>query len=368
MQVSQEKFLLSDGNDDHVLPKLSISPNLMKFKTLSLSLILSIIVCNVFAQTAKEAAMKHMVDSMRLAALSDYATRYPLLRQGALSTDVIGQSHIIAELNGKPFYEGNMNVTRVRSNFNIPLVQWGKNLIAGTISYQRSDFETHNIQSYSPLFTAADQHITKTAVGFTAIYSRSDSLFNLPITYSAGISGLTDEFSSVKRVNYLGTFTIPVSRTKSSSLTLGLVVIIDPSAVAPVIPIISYWRKLNTDMDLYVDLPSRVALRKQISKRSWAFIGSELGGNLFFFDVNQPGLPQSAIFSSVDVRSGATFEYLLTKKLVLGVNGGIYSTASPRVFDHDDKPTAYFAKTNGTSAPYISFSMSFLPFLKSLNH
>jgi hypothetical protein len=337
----------------------------MIYKKFLCSIAFSLILSDTFAQTAKELAMKNMIDSIKIATLSDYATRYPLLRQGFISTDIIGSSKVRAELNDKDLYKGNMNVVRIRSNFNIPLAQWGKNVVTGTVSYQQSNFDTHDLQSYNPGFPGGDRNITKSAVGFTATYSRSDSLFNHPISFSGSLSGLTDEFSSIKRINYLGTVTIPVSKNQKSSLTVGLVVIIDPSAIAPIIPVVSYWRKLDTDLDLYVDFPSRAVVRKQVSKRSWFFAGSELGGNLYFFKLDQPGLPQNTIFSSIDIKTGANFEYLVTKKLVLGVNGGLYTTASPRLFDHDDKPTAYFAKANGSSAPYISFSISFLPFLKS---
>nr|WP_067058273.1 hypothetical protein [Mucilaginibacter sp. L294] len=337
----------------------------MKYKIHLIAAILSSAVSTTFAQTAKELATKHMVDSLKMAALSDYATRYPFLRQGFLATDITGGRNVKAELNGKDLYAGEMNITRVRASFNIPLAQWGKNTVTGTVSYQQTHFDTHDIQSYSPQFTAKDQSITKNAVGFTASYSHSDSLFNHPVNFGGSISGLTDEFSSIKRINYLGNISVPIKRSQYSSLTVGLVVIIDPSAVAPVVPFISYWHKYkNSDWELFVDLPQRIVVRKQLTKKSWVFLGSELGGSLYFFDLNQPNLPQNAIYSAMEIRSGATFEYLVTKKLVLGVSSGLYSTASPRLFDHNDKPSDYFAKINGGSAPYINFSLSFLPFIK----
>ena len=319
------------------------------------------------AQTGKQKANAKMIDSIKMEMLSQYAESYPLLRQGFLATDFIGGRTVTGELKGKNLYEGKMNIERIRSNFNIPAAQWGKNAITVSANYQQIRFETDNITSFSPSFPDANQNVNKSTVGLMANFSRTDSIFNHAITYSAGISGVTDEASSVKRVNYLGLATLPISRSKFSSFTVGVVVIIDPSAISPVIPIISYWHKFQaSDLDLYVDLPSRIALRKQLSKKAWATIGSELGGTLYFFDLNQPSLPQNNIYSIIDVRSGATFEYLVTKKLILGVSGGLYTTASSRMFDHDDKPDQYFFRTSNGSSPYISFSISFLPFLRSL--
>ncbi|WP_183561531.1 hypothetical protein [Mucilaginibacter sp. SP1R1] len=321
---------------------------------------------NLFAQTTKEQARKQMIDSIKMAALSDYATRYPILRQGSFATDIIGARMVKGELNGHDLYQGKMNTTRVRSNFRVPLAQWGKNNLTGTVSYQQVHFDTRDITSYSPGFPATNRSLTKGTVGFTATFSRTDTLFHHQINYSGGISGLTDDATSIKRINYIGTVNVPLSRTETSSWSVGLAVILDPSSVAPVVPFVSYWHKFkDSDLDLFVDMPYRIALRKQVSKRSWAILGSELGGNLYFFDLNQPGLPQNAIYSSIEIRSGATFEYRVTKKLVLGIAGGLYTTAESRMFDHNNKPSDYFFRTSNGTVPYISFSVSLLPFLKS---
>lgn len=338
----------------------------MLYKLSLLTFFLGASLTSANAQTAKELVMKRKLDSMKMAILSDYATRYPALRQGFLTTDIIGSSSIKAELNGKELFQGNMAVTRIRSNFNIPIAHWGKNAISGMVTYQRSQFQIGDIQSFSPTFSDRNRTIVKSAVGFTTTFSRADSILGHPVNLSGSVSGLTDNMSELKRINYAGAITVPLHRSQSSSLSVGLLAIIDPSAVAPLIPIVSYWRKFSHDLDMYFDFPLRAVLRKQLSKRSWAFAGSELGGNVFFFNFNQQGLPENSVFSSAEVRTGFTYEYLLTRKLVFGINGGVYSVASPRLFDRNDKPTNYFARSNGNSSPYVSFSLSLLPFIKSL--
>ena len=339
----------------------------MIFKSLSTFLLLIALFTSAIAQTTQERAKKRIIDSLKMEALSGYAMRYPQLRQGSFATDFIGSSNVKAELNGKELFEGKTTVTRIRSVFSVPIAQWGKNAITGTVSYQQQHFETTNIKSFDPQFSSNDRSLTKSTVGFTASFSRADSIFGKQVIYSGSISGITDEASSIKRVNYLGTASVPLKRTPYSSLTVGLVVILDPSAVAPFIPIVSYWRKYKkSDLELFVDIPSRIALRKQLSKRSWTSIGSELGGSLSFFELNQPSFPQNNIYSNIEIRTGATFEYLLTKKIIFGINGGLFTTASNRMFDRNNKPTDYFYKSTNGSSPYISFSISLLPFFTHL--
>jgi hypothetical protein len=339
----------------------------MKIKFYLGTVVLSTLFTVSYAQNTNPLTRQRMIDSLKMSALSDYATRYPILRQGSIATDFLGARTIKGELNGHDLYEGKTNISRIRAAFKIPLAEWGRNTITGVVSYQQIHFDTKDITSYNPAFSTANQSLNKSTVGFTATFSRSDSIFNHPVTYSASVSGLTDELSSIKRVNYSGTLNVPLSRTATSSWSVGVAVIIDPSSVAPVVPFVSYWHKFkDADLDLFVDIPYRVAVRKQLSKKSWVFAGSELGGSLFFFDLKQPSLPQNNIYTSLDIKTGATFEYLLTKKLVFGVSGGVFTTAQARIFDHNAKPNDYFFKTSNGSVPYVSFSLSFLPFLKSL--
>lgn len=318
------------------------------------------------AQVGKQEPVRKMTDTTTMPIISQYAINYPRLRQGFLATDFIAGRNVTGELNGKKLYEGKMSMQRIRENFNIPVVQWARNSITGTISYQHVHFQTDDITSFSPVFPNTNQRINKSTIGITLSFSRADSIFGHSVNYSGSLTGLADD-KGIERVNYMGLISLPVSKSKYSSFNVGLVVVLDPSAVSPLIPIISYWHKFQTaNLDLYVELPSKVAVKKQLTKRSWALFGSELGSNLYFFDLNQSALPDKAILKTVDIRSGASFEYLATKKLVLGVSGGIYTTTTTRLFDHNEKSNDYFFSTSNGSSPYISFSISFLPFLKSI--
>lgn len=317
------------------------------------------------AQTGEQ-ILKQKIDSIKMAALSEYAIKYPRLRQGFIATDIIGEADIKAELNGKDVYEGRAQMTRIRSNINIPFSQWGRNSISGSISYQQQRFQVGELVNKDPEFTAPEMTTTKSTLGFTATYIRSDSLLNRPVYYSGSISGLTDELSSIKRLTYFGSITMPVKRTQNTMLTAGLAIILDPSSPIPAFPIISYWHKYNyAGLELFIDMPSRIVLHKRFTRKSWATIGTEMGNSYAFFNLNQPQLPQNAVYSTMEFRSGASFEYLATKKLVLGVNGGLFTTATSRMFDRNKNPDDYFIKTKTGSVPYLSFSASYLPFLKS---
>lgn len=339
----------------------------MKYRFLLIVLFFSVWFSGAIAQTAKETAQKRMVDSLKMEGLSNYAKLYPSLRQGFFMTDFIGNADVHSELNGKDLYEGKMKIARIKAAFTLPLAQWGRNAITGTVGYQQQRLQTTGITSFDPQFSTIDRDVTKSTGSFTATFSRSDSVFGKQVIYSGSLSGISDELSSIKRVNYIGAVTVPLKRSQYTSLSVGFVLLIDPSAIAPFVPIVSYWHKFKaSDLDLFIDFPSRAIVRKQLSKRSWASVGSELGSSLLFFDVNQPPLPQNNIYTNIEFRSGGTFEYQVTKKIIFGVNGGLYTTTASRMFDHNHKPDDYFYKSQAGTVPYISFSVSVLPFIKHL--
>ncbi len=306
-------------------------------------------------------------DSIREVMYDQMAARYPLLRQGFISTDFLSRGDMKVKYQGNEIFEGKANITRIRSNFTVPISEWANNRLYGNVSYMQQRLDADGTFTRPEGVDHQSGKLNKSVLGLSLAYSRSDTIFGAPVTLSASISGTTDEMSSIKRLTYAGTFVFPIRRSATQALSIGAVVIIDKANTLPVIPVISYWRKYQySNLELFIDMPSRLALRKQLSKRTWVAAGSEIVSSLAFFNISQPFLPQNAMQTTVDIKTGATFEYLITRKLIVGINGGLFSNVQSRMFDSDKKANDYFLETNNKTVPYIGFSVSCLPFLKAL--
>jgi hypothetical protein len=342
--------------------------NIKKMK--NLTLIISFLIFYVstgFGQTTSPDPRQKKIDSVKEAYLDGYAIRYPILRQGSISTDVIGSANTNSLLYGNPLFTGKVSIVREKANFNIPLTRWGKNSLVASINYINQHFDIDHVQSFNPRFPVQDSKFDKAAVGFSVSYSRADSLFNKAVIYSGTVSGFTDQLSAIQRVNYIGSIVFPLSHTATTSYTLGLVVIIDPSTPSPVLPVFSYWHKFQaSDLELYVDLPTRISLRKQLSPKSWASFGTELGGTFSFLSLNNQSIvPQDDTYSTLELKTGPTFEYMVSKKIIFGVTGGMFSTLTSRVFKRNTSANDYFIRNNNSSTPFVNFTISFLPFFRT---
>lgn len=338
----------------------------MKFTTI-FSLISMLSISLSYAQNTLKELSSKTADSLKMVYLSNAAMKYPLLRQGFLSAEILGRGNVDAELNGKSLYKGKSQISRIRSVFNIPIVQLGKNTISTTLSYLQQRVDVKNVQSFNHNIPSADFNYNKSTIGVTASFTRLDSIFNRPVAYSISASGLTDELSRIRRFNYVGLVSINLKRTATTSYSIGALLIVDPSSPSPFLPIFSYWHKFNSsDLELFVDIPSRIMLRKQFSERTWVSFGTELSGNLAFFDFDKALLPRDFTHSSIELKTGSSFEYLISKKIILGLNGGLMTTSSSRFFRKEDRPDDYFMKNKNEAIPYVNFSISFLPFLRPL--
>jgi len=317
------------------------------------------------AQNTLEEPGRKTTDSLQMVYLSNAAIRYPLLRQGFVSSELLGRGSVAARLDGRELYKGEGQITRIKSVFNVPVLKFGKNSISSSFGYLQQHIDVDRVEAFNPQFPVADYNYNKSTISLTATFIRTDSLFGHPVVYSGGISGITDRLSKVQRFNYTGIISLNLKRTPITSYSIGAAVIFDPSSPSPFLPLFSYWHKFrSSDLELFVDVPSRILLRKQFSDKAWASFGTELMGTVAFFNLNKTVLPQDFTQTTIELKTGPTFEYLVSRKIIIGINGGLLTTASSRFFRKDDHPDEFFMKNNNSSVPFVSCSISFLPFLK----
>jgi hypothetical protein len=304
-----------------------------------------------------------ITDSVKSAYLTQAAIQYPLLRQGAFSIDNIGRQVITAKLNGNDFFKTDAKTTRLRANINFPIAKWGKNNFKAGLSYQNQETVFSNVRNYNAALPLPDTTINKSIVGLSAIYSRSDSLFRRPVTYLANLTGLFDEKGKVRDVSYNLGINFPLKRTATTSYSLGFMYLNDPILPFHATLLINYWHKFQSSgLELFVDLPNRILVKKEVTNYFWVSFGSELTGSLAFYSLDAPGLPKNATASTLEVKTGPAIEFRVGKQIMLGVNGGILSTLANKAFKQGDNPTNDFISATNPPVSYVNFSISLLPF------
>jgi hypothetical protein len=318
----------------------------------------------LFAQGNANAAQR-IRDSLKVVYLEKAAIKNPIIRQASIAGEYISSISVKTNLQGKEFYNGDMQILRSRANLTIPIVGWGSNKISASTAFliQQMHFSNASKTQNDQEIIKRDTTFSKSTMKLTVGYTRMDKLFGIPVVYGLGVAGLIDQETGKNYLTYTGLISFQMIRNQTTSLMLGMVVNKDPYALLPAIPLISYSHMFKgLGIELFVELPRRIAVQKELTRKSWLTLGTELGSNPLFFSLRSEILPRNAINTTFEVKSGITYEYRLSKKAILGINGGIFTLASSKLVKVNRVNSTITSDINRSSAPYANLSLSFLPF------
>ncbi|WP_144264057.1 DUF6268 family outer membrane beta-barrel protein [Filimonas lacunae] len=321
-------------------------------------------ITRVQAQTGTTIDQTSVADSLRNEGMTKAAIMNPLLRQITMSGDYISKSKFHTDVNGKQVLEGKMEQYRTASLFNIPVVRWNKNTVGLSVLTLQQIAHFSEVNNATTSLNKEQLNYNKLTVGVTASFSRIDSLFGVPVYYTAAVTGTSSDVQSVKKMSYLAGAVFTLKQTRNTRVSLGGMLNIDPSLNIPFLPVIGYWHQFNNGLEIDINLPSRLALKQPLARRLWLSAGTNITGNISFFnDQTYVGIPNNVNYSSMELKTGLGLEYLISKKIMIGINGGIFSNLKSRAFDKDKKATDYFMESRFGAVPYANLTVSVLPFL-----
>lgn len=337
----------------------------MAKNNLKTQVLLALILCSfgVHAQNMVSMSSLHPETDTTGAEKKELAVRYPDLRQFGVSSTHFGYSDFDAKLDDNDFASGKIRTDRISAFFNSPSVKWKGNSLSASIYYTYTSTDLKEVTNKLPVQVLMPLTADKSTFDLALNYSRSATIFNRPIIYSLVGRGITDGVNDFRRFNLNGSFNLPIKKTENSTFSVGLLVLIDPSAPIPVEPIINYYHKFSSSgLELIVDLPNGVNLKKEVAKNAWFKIGSNQRSYTTFYDRHNTFLDGKVSYNTIELKSGAAFEFLFAKNIMLTIDGGFNSYLSARLFkDGEDYNGASF-KSENKGVTYIQVGLSLLTF------
>lgn len=335
--------------------------NNIKFQAFLIGLILWS--CSIHAQNMVSMSSLHPEADTISASKKELAIRYPDLRRFGVSANHFGYSDFDAKLNDHDFASGKIRTERISTFFNSPAIKWKGNSLSASIYYTYTSTELKDITN-----KLADQQLAalttdKSTFDLALNYSRSATIFNRPIIYSLVARGITDGVHDFRRFNFNGSFNLPLKKTENTTFSVGLLVLIDPSSPIPVEPIINYYHKFTSSgLELIVDLPNGINVKKGVAKNAWFKIGSNQRSYTTFYDHHSTFLDGKVSYNTIELNSGAAFEYLFAKNIMLTVGGGFNSFLSAKLFKDGENYSSASLRSDNKGAPYLTIGLSLLTF------
>ncbi|MEO6358938.1 MAG: hypothetical protein ABIU77_06625 [Ferruginibacter sp.] len=318
-----------------------------------------------FAQSAEDKSIKQKIALMKAHYMDSLAWNIPILRQAGLSTEVFAPGNIKSNLKGNSFFEGKYQGVRTNAYFNVPILHVKKNILSGGVGVSHQTMHLYNVTSYDPVLPLGSLLTHNTLLGASLSFTRVDSLFNRPVVYSVTTNGLIDPVTGQYRLAASGVMSLTIRRTQHTTISVGVIALLDPTAPAPVIPFINYYHRFTHDLSFSLD-PSAIALKKELNARSTISLSNNINGNISLFKRDIVNLPINQVYSTFEMKSGLIYERLMTNKTVLSIGSGISTTFTSKVLGDNNKNS--FIKNTQSMVPYIKLGVSLLPFWKGMTH
>lgn len=254
--------------------------------------------------------------------------------------------------------DGKMNnFSQVMFNSNLTFIKKEKWTFGTTLNFKyiSTDNETIDVVSNEKNSVKEDFKFHSTWFNFTYF----SKLFNKPAFYSSSLifDGSEQHF---ERIRGMLTGTLLLKANARSKMTLGLVVMIDPSVQTPIIPIFTYEYKFQNGWIADIILPKRILMKKNIFENGRISFGSELDGTSFYlYDASK-----RFEYRQIDINSGLIYEHYLGNSFIATFKTGMRNTPNGRLFEKNESFNDYLLESKPKASYYFNVGVSFNPFQK----
>ncbi len=305
-------------------------------------------------------------DSLKKETQEFIIEKFPSTRFVDLQFETFGSRNFDSKLFGGNFQSGIVtNEFRFKLAINIPVVKKKNYIITTSLRYKYDYFKLNDVAftgQYVPVKQQNEMGFNYlSAAGSFTYFSR---LFGKPVIYNATLNADGNE-KGVQRVKGLLAGSIILKRTMHTTITVGLIGLIDPTAISPVLPSFT-WKQgfSNSQWVLDLILPQHLMVQRPLFKNGRLSIGSELLAEGFYVKPGESFLPATYELSQLEIRSGAMYEQKLYNKLILTVKGGIANTVLSRLYQKNASFSDYIYKNSQNGTVYLNIGVSFVPFKK----
>ena len=333
----------------------------MKIQVLFLCFLL--LPCTMQAQNMISMSSLHPGADTISAGMKELAIRYPGLRKFGISVSGFGYSDFDVKLDDRDFASGKIKTERISTFFNTPAIKWKGNSLSAGIYYTYTSTMLKDISNKLPEAELTPLTSDRSTFDLSLNYARSGKIFDHPVVYSLVVRGITDGVKSFRRLNLNGSINLPLKKTENTTFSVGLLALIDPSSPIPVEPIVSYYHKfISSGLELIVDIPTGVNLKKEIAKNAWVSVGSNQRSYTIFYDRRNAFLDGKVSYNTIELKNGAAFEWLFAKNVMLTLDGGLNSFLSAKLFKDGENYNNASIISSNKSAPYVNVGVSLVSF------
>jgi len=322
------------------------------------------IICVLFVFAAMRTVAQEKETPIKTVAKA-VTDKFPTTRILDVQYEQLGPTNFDSKLFGDRFERGRIEShNRFKAAINVPFFSSKSKrfVLTSSLRYKYETYEFGDIYNYNSAttYTREKEEIHFFAAALSATYV--STLFHKPIIYNATatVDGNQDNF---QRVKGFVTANIVLKRTANTTLTVGVLAMLDPSSIIPITPLLTYNHKFeNSKWDIDFILPQRLLFRRELLENGRISLGTELNTESFYLNLNNSKLKGIYELNQLELKSGITYEYRFSPKIIGIIKGGINNVVSVRVTEKGERTSKYVYDQKEDAQGYFRFGISYNPF------
>lgn len=291
--------------------------------------------------------------------------KFPTTRILDVQYEQLGPTNFDSKLFGDRFEKGRIDShDRLKVAINVPFFTSHSKRFVLTSSlrykYETYDFgDIYKVNSTIP-FTREKEEIHFFAAALSGTYI--STLFHKPIIYNATAT-VDGNQENVQRVKGFVTANVVLKRTANTTITVGALVMLDPSSIIPLTPLFTYNHKFeNSKWDVDFILPQRILFRRGLLENGRISLGTELNSESFYLNLDTQSLKGVYELNQLELKSGITYEYRFSSKIIGTVKAGVNNVLSTRITEKGERTNRYVYDQKEDPQGYFRFGISYNPF------
>lgn len=288
--------------------------------------------------------------------------KFPTTRTFDVQYEQLGPSNYDSEMFGNKFERGRVEShSRFKAAFNLPFyaTKSKRFVLTTSLRYKYESYEFGNIYNYGTdqTYRRENQDVHFWAGALTATYMAS--LFGKPAIYSATATVDGDK-EKLQRLKGFASGVLVLKRTPSTTITAGVLVLLDPSSIVPVTPLFSINHKFKqSKWDLDFILPQRILFRRELLENGRISLGTELNTESFYLNLNSENLKGVYELNQLELKSGITYEYSFSPKFIAFAKAGINNVVSARITERGERTNRYVYDQKEDAQGYVRVGVSY---------
>lgn len=253
---------------------------------------------------------------------------------------------------------------RAKFAFNLPFYKSENKrfVLATSLRYKYESYNFGNTFSTNPdvPFTSGKQEFHYFATALSATYM--SVLFKKPVIYTATVS-VDANHENFQRVKGMVSANIVLKKNANTTITVGALAFLDPSSIIPIAPLFSYNHKFkDSKWDIDFILPQRLLFRRPLLENGRISLGTELNSENFYLNLNTPRLNGIYELNQLELKSGITYEYHITPRIIGMFKVGANNILNTRITERGKRTTKYIYDQKEEMQAYFKVGISYNPF------